>query len=142
MNKKPKVAFVCVHNSCRSQMAEALAKEYAFDVFEAYSGGFKTGTETKSNINPDAVEVLKDLYNIDMTKTQYPKLINNLPDVDIVIKMGCNVSCPFLPSKHEEDWGLDDPSGKNKEEFIKTAEEMENKIKNLALRIKNKEINV
>jgi len=138
MSKKIKVAFVCVHNSCRSQMAEVLAKEYASDVFEAYSGG----TETKPNINPNAVEVIKNLYDIDMTDTQYPKLINNLPGVDIVIKMGCNVSCPFLPSKHEEDWGLEDPSGKDREEFIKTAKTIEDKIKNLAERIRNKEIKI
>ncbi|MFL0266695.1 arsenate reductase ArsC [Candidatus Clostridium radicumherbarum] len=134
---KPKVAFICVHNSCRSQMAEALGKLYAADMFESYSAG----TELRDKINEDAVRIIKDLYNIDMNKTQKSKLLTDLPDVDIVVKMGCNVVCPFLPSRHEEDWGLEDPSGKSDEEFIKTAKKIEEKIKDLAQRIKNKEIN-
>lgn len=134
---KPKVAFICVHNSCRSQMAEALGKLYAADVFESYSAG----TELRDKINQDAVRIVKDLYRLDMNKTQKSKLLTDLPDVDIVVKMGCNVICPFLPSRHEEDWGLDDPSGKSDEEFIKTAKKIEEKVKDLAQRIKNKEIN-
>lgn len=134
---KPKVAFICVHNSCRSQMAEALGKLFASDIFEAYSAG----TELRPQINQDAVRIIKSLYNVDMNETQKSKLLTDIPEVDIVIKMGCNVVCPFLPSRHEEDWGLDDPSGKNDEEFIKTAKKIEDKIKDLAKRIKNNEIN-
>ncbi|MCF6460881.1 arsenate reductase ArsC [Clostridium sp. Cult3] len=130
---KPKVAFICVHNSCRSQMAEALAKLFASDIFDSYSAG----TETKPEINQDAVRIMKDIYGIDMTKTQYSKLLKDIPEVDIVIKMGCNVVCPFLPSNHEEDWGLDDPTGKGDEEFIKTARIIEEKVKDLAERISN-----
>lgn len=133
---KPKVAFICVHNSCRSQIAEALGKLFASDVFDSYSAG----TETKSNINQDAVKTIKDLYAIDMNETQYSKLITDIPEVDIVITMGCNVDCPYMPSKHEEDWGLDDPTGKGEEEFKKTALTIEEKVKDLAERIKNKEI--
>ncbi|MBZ2174365.1 arsenate reductase ArsC [Schnuerera sp. xch1] len=133
---KKKVAFICVHNSCRSQMAEALGKLFASEVFDSYSAG----TETKPEINQDAVRIIKDIYDIDMNKTQKSKLLNDIPEVDIVIKMGCNVVCPFLPSKHEEDWGLDDPSGKSDEEFIKTAKIIEEKVKDLAERIKNNEI--
>lgn len=135
---KPKVAFICVHNSCRSQMAEALGKLFAADVFDSYSAG----TETKPQINQDAVRIIKDLYNVDMNKTQKSKLIQDLPEIDIVIKMGCNVVCPFLPSKYEEDWGLDDPTGKSDEEFIKVARTIEEKVKDLAKRIENKEINL
>jgi len=135
---KPKVAFICVHNSCRSQMAEALGKLFASDVFESYSAG----TELRPQINQDAVRIIKDLYNIDMNETQKSKLLNDIPDVDIVVKMGCNVVCPFLPSRHDEDWGLDDPSGKSDEEFIKTAKAIERKVKNLAARIKNNEIDL
>lgn len=135
---KPKVAFICVHNSCRSQMAEALGKLFASDVFESYSAG----TETKPQINQDAVRIIKDLHNIDMNGTQSSKLLQDIPDVDIAIKMGCNVVCPYLPAKHVEDWGLDDPSGKSDEEFIKTAKLIEEKVKNLAKRIENKEINL
>lgn len=133
---KAKVAFICVHNSCRSQMAEALGKLFAIDIFESYSAG----TELRSQINQDAVRIIKDLYNIDMNETQKSKLLDDIPAVDIVIKMGCNVVCPYLPAKHVEDWGLDDPSGKSDEEFIKTARTIEEKIKDLARRIKNNEI--
>lgn len=133
---KPKVAFICVHNSCRSQMAEALGKKYGVDVFESYSAG----TETKPQINQDAVRIIKDLYNIDMNKTQKSKLLNEIPTVDIVIKMGCNVVCPHLPAKHVEDWGLEDPTGKSDEEFIKIAKTIEIKVKELAERIKNNKL--
>ncbi|MFZ5987512.1 MAG: arsenate reductase ArsC [Bacillota bacterium] len=135
---KPKVAFICVHNSCRSQMAEALGKLFASDVFDCYSAG----TETKPQINQDAVRIIKDLYQVDMNESQHSKLLDDIPEVDIVVKMGCNVVCPFLPSKHEEDWGLEDPSGKNDEEFKKTARIIEEKVKNLAERIKNKGIDL
>ena len=121
---KPKVAFICVHNSCRSQIAEALGKHLASDVFESYSAG----TETKDRINPDAVRIMKQLYGIDMEETQRPKLLEDIPPVEIVITMGCNVECPYLPSKHREDWGLDDPTGMPDEEFIKVIRVIETKI--------------
>lgn len=127
---KPKVAFICVHNSCRSQMAEAIAKLLASDTFEAYSAG----TETKPEINRGAVKVIKNLYDVDMDKTQKSKLLKDIPAVDVVITMGCNVACPYLPSKYREDWGLEDPTGKNEEEFIKTAEIIEQKV----IELKNK----
>ena len=130
---KPKVAFICVHNSCRSQMAEAISKIFASDVFIAYSAG----TETKDKINQDAVAIIKELYKVDMEETQKSKLITTLPAIDIVITMGCNVNCPYLPSKHREDWGLDDPTGKSKDEFTRTAKTIEDKVKDLAMRIKN-----
>ena len=121
---KPKVAFICVHNSCRSQIAEALGKHLASDVFESYSAG----TETKDRINPDAVRIMKQLYGIDMEETQRPKLLEDIPPVEIVITMGCNVEYPYLPSKHREDWGLDDPTGMPDEEFIKVIRAIETKI--------------
>ena len=133
---KPKVAFVCVHNSCRSQMAEALGRIYGSDVFESYSAG----TETKPQINQDAVRIIKELYDVDMNETQKSKLLNDIPTVDIVIKMGCNVVCPYLPAKHIEDWGLEDPTGKSDEEFIKIAKSIEIKVKELAERIKNNKL--
>jgi arsenate reductase len=132
---KPKVAFICVHNSCRSQIAEALGKLFAFDIFESYSAG----TELKQ-VNQDAVKVVKELYGVDIDKNQYSKLITDLPDIDITIKMGCNVSCPIAPSDYEEDWGLEDPTGKGMDEFIKTARLIEVRIKDLAERIKNNKI--
>lgn len=130
---KPKVAFVCVHNSCRSQMAEALGKIYGGDIFDSSSAG----TETKPQINQDAVRIIKDLYSVDMNETQKSKLLTDIPTVDIVIKMGCNVICPYLPAKHVEDWGLEDPTGKSDEEFINIAKTIESKIKDLVQRINN-----
>lgn len=124
MRKRYKVAFICVHNSCRSQIAEALGKYYASDVFESYSAG----TETKPMINQDAVRIMKGLYGIDMEKSQRSKLLSDIPAVDVVITMGCNVHCPYLPCSLREDWGLVDPTGKSDEEFIKTIEEIETKI--------------
>jgi arsenate reductase len=133
---KPRVAFICVHNSCRSQIAEALGKLMASDIFESYSAG----TETKPIINQDAIRIMKEKYSIDMEKTQYSKLISDIPPVDIVVTMGCNVQCPFLPCRYREDWGLDDPTGKSDEEFIKVIELIEAKIKSLAERIKENKI--
>ena len=127
MNNKPKVAFVCVHNSCRSQIAEALGRHYASDVFESYSAG----TELKPQINQDAVRLMKEMYSIDMEVTQSSKLLSDIPPVDIVITMGCNVNCPYLPCKHREDWGLDDPSGKSDEEFKKVISTIDFKIREL-----------
>lgn len=124
MRKRYKVAFICVHNSCRSQIAEALGKYYASDVFESYSAG----TETKPMINQDAVRIMKELYGIDMEKSQRSKLLSDIPPVDVVITMGCNVHCPYLPCSLREDWGLVDPTGKSDEEFIKAIEEIETKI--------------
>ncbi len=131
MNKK-KVAFICVHNSCRSQIAEALGKYFAGDVFESYSGG----TQVKAQINQDAVRLIKQMYAIDMEKSQHSKLVTSLPKIDIVITMGCNVQCPYLPCEERYDWGLEDPTGKSDEEFIKIIEIIETKIKELAERLR------
>lgn len=136
MKEKLKVAFVCVHNSCRSQMAEAISKLLAADVFEAYSAG----TEIKPQINQEAVRIIKELYNIDMEKEQFSKLISDIPKPDIVITMGCNVNCPYLPCRYREDWGFEDPTGKSDEEFIKTAKMIENKVLDLKERINKNRI--
>ena len=121
---KPRVAFICVHNSCRSQIAEALGKKLASDVFESYSAG----TETKPQINQDAVRIMKRLYGIDMEQTQYSKLISDIPDPDIAISMGCNVGCPFIGRPFDDNWGLDDPTGQSDEVFEETIRKIEEKI--------------
>lgn len=121
---KPKVAFVCVHNSCRSQMAEALGKKLAGEVFESYSGG----TEVKDRINPDAVRMMKKLYGIDMEESQYSKLVSQLPQPDVVIYMGCNVSCPTFTAPYTENWGLEDPTGQSDQVFEETIQTIYNKI--------------
>ena len=127
-----KVAFICVHNSCRSQIAEALGKKLASDVFESYSAG----TQTKPRINQDAVRLMKQVHGIDMDLTQRSKLLSEIPAVDVVITMGCNVQCPFLPCSHREDWGLEDPSGKSDEAFRATIRRIEEKVLELKERMK------
>ena len=119
-----KVAFICVHNSCRSQIAEALGKHLASDVFESYSAG----SEIKNQINLDAVRLMKNLYGLDMETTQHPKLIKEIPQADMLISMGCNVGCPFVGKEFDDNWQLDDPTGKEDQEFIKVIHEIEEKI--------------
>lgn len=131
MPQKPKVAFICVHNSCRSQIAEALGKLLAADVFDCFSAG----TETKPQINQDAVRLIKRLYGVDMEQMQYSKLLSEIPPVDIVITMGCNVSCPSLPCRYQEDWGLDDPTGKGDDCFLDVIHTIEKKVIELKSRI-------
>ncbi len=123
MSKK-KIAFICVHNSCRSQIAEALGKHLASDVFESYSAG----TEIKSSINQDAVRIMKEMYGIDMEQTQYSKLILDIPKPDIAISMGCNVGCPFIGRAFDDNWWLEDPTEKSDDEFVITIKKIEEHI--------------
>ena len=123
--EKKKVAFICVHNSCRSQIAEALGKHLAGDVFDSFSAG----TETKPQINQDAVRLMKEIYGIDMEANgQRSKFISELPEVDMAISMGCNVGCPFIGRAFDENWGLEDPTGKSDEEFKLVIGQIEKKI--------------
>lgn len=124
MSSKLKIAFVCTHNSCRSQMAEAISKVLTADTFEAFSAG----TDIKTQINMDAVDVIKKLYGVDMSQSQYPKLLLKIPPVDIVVTMGCGVQCPYLPCKHREDWEIEDPTCKTEEDFIRVAKLIEKRI--------------
>ena len=122
--KKLKVAFICVHNSCRSQIAEALGKALASDVFESYSAG----TKTRPQINQDAVRLMKELYSIDMEKTQYSKLITDIPEPDIAISMGCDVGCPFIGRAFDDNWKLEDPTGKTDDDFRVVIQQIEKNI--------------
>ena len=133
---KPKVAFICVHNSCRSQIAEALGKHFASDVFESFSAG----TELKDHINPDAIRLMKQLYGIDMEATQRSKLLEELPAIDLVVTMGCNVECPYLPCKRREDWGLDDPTGKPEAFYDETIQIIKDKVLDLKRRIEENKL--
>ena len=130
-----KVAFVCVHNSCRSQMAEAFGRVMRLNVFESYSAG----TEQRDVINQDAVKIMKEI-GIDMELNQRPKLLSDIPQVDIVITMGCNVSCPNLPCTHREDWGIEDPTGESEEVFRQTRDVIFQKMEHLVNRLKHNEI--
>jgi len=132
---KKKVAFVCIHNSCRSQMAEGWAKKLGSDVLEAYSAG----TERYSKVNPLAVQVMEEA-GVDMS-THYPKLLSDIPaEVDILIAMGCNIECPFVPCKHREDWGIADPSGGPIVDYRKTRDIIKEKVKDLIKRIKDNQL--
>lgn len=123
---KYKVAFVCVGNSCRSQMAEGFAREYASDIFEVYSAG----TDPSDKVKPNAVKVMKEV-GIDISD-QYPNLLEEIPNkLDILITMGCGVKCPYIPCKMREDWGLDDPDGQPIEFFRETRDIIDNKVKEL-----------
>ena len=130
-----KVAFICVHNSCRSQMAEGWGKELGKGVLEVYSAG----TEDYPEVKPLAVEVMEEA-GIDMSSHR-PKLLSDIPsELDILITMGCNVVCPFVPNKHMEDWGLDDPSGGPIDGFRVTRDLIKEKVENLLIRIETGEI--
>ncbi len=124
---KKKIAFICVHNSCRSQIAEALGKHLASDKYDFYSAG----TETKPQINGDAVRLIKQLYGIDMELTQYSKTIHKIPAPDIAISMGCEVGCPFVGKAFDDNWGLPDPTGQSDAVFIDVIRQIEQKIRNL-----------
>lgn len=128
----PKVAFICVHNSCRSQIAEALGKYLGSDVFESYSAG----TETKPKINGDAVRIMKELYGIDMEEEQYSKLISDIPEPDIAISMGCEVGCPYIGREFDDNWGLFDPTGESDEMFKTVIRQIEEKIRELIAELK------
>ncbi len=121
---KKKIAFLCVHNSCRSQIAEALGKHFLGDKYDFYSAG----SETKSQINGDAVRLIKQFYGIDMEQTQYSKTIDKIPTPDIVISMGCDVGCPYIGRSFDDNWNLPDPTGKSDEVFKSVIAEIEKRI--------------
>lgn len=130
MDLKPKVAFICVHNSCRSQIAEALGKHLAADVFESYSAG----TEIAPRINQDAVRLMKQIYGIDMEQSQYSKTISQIPKPDLTISMGCDVGCPYTGKDFDDNWKLADPTGKSDGVFVDIIKEIEERIKILVRR--------
>lgn len=136
MNRNMRVAFLCVHNACRSQIAQALGTYLAGDVFESYSAG----TKIKPAIDPDAVRLMKRLYGLDLERTQYSKLLADLPPVDIVITMGCDVACPSLPCRYREDWGLEDPTGKDDGTFLKVIRQIHENVETLRERIRRRDI--
>ncbi len=121
---KKKIAFLCVHNSCRSQIAEALGKHLRGNEFDFYSAG----SETKPQINQDAVRLMKQLYGIDMEKTGYSKTTDKIPTPDVVISMGCDVGCPYIGRAFDDNWNLPDPTGKSDEVFKSVIAEIEKRI--------------
>jgi arsenate reductase len=131
---KKVIAFVCIHNSCRSQMAEGWLKHLDSELFDVYSAG----TEEYPGVKALAKEVMEDA-GVDMSE-HTSKLLSDIPsELDILITMGCGVECPFVPTKHREDWGLDDPSGGPKEDFEYTRDIIRKKVEELIQRAKNGE---
>ena len=129
--EKKRVAFICVHNSCRSQIAEALGKHFASDVFESYSAE----SETKPQINQDAVRLMKELYGIDMEQSQYSKTFDRIPEPDIAISMGCDVGCPYIGRAFDDNWELNDPTGCPDEVLREIISQIEGRIIRLKIQI-------
>lgn len=134
---KKTLAFICVHNSCRSQMAEGFAKQLISDYFDVYSAG----TEDYSEVKPGAVVVMEEL-GIDMSSHK-PKLLSDIPEkINVVVTMGCNVDCPYLPCNFREDWGLEDPSGGPLDDFRVTRDLIKSKVLELRARFESGEFEI
>jgi arsenate reductase (thioredoxin) len=134
MLEKKRVLFVCIENSCRSQMAEAFAHLYAQDSIQAYSAG----SRPSGQINPKAVTVMAELgYDLGSHSS---KSLREIPQVkyDYVITMGCGDECPFIPAEAHEDWDLPDPKMLPLEEFRQVRDRIGGHVKELAARIKVK----
>lgn len=129
------VAFICTRNACRSQIAEAFAKKFGKDVFISYSAG----TEPAERIDEEAMSIMRDLYDIDMRENgQRPKKLEELPAVDGVVTMDCGVRCPYISCTWREDWNLEDPTGKEEEDYVMCIEQIKENILRLKERIQAK----
>ena len=132
MDGLPKrVLFVCVENSCRSQMAEAFARVHGAGRVEAYSAG----SRPSGQVNPNAVTSMKELgYDLSRHSS---KTLTEIPDIefDFVVTMGCGDQCPVLPTKYREDWEIRDPKAMPPDEFRAVRDLIEAKVKNLISRL-------
>ncbi|MFZ3090592.1 MAG: arsenate reductase ArsC [Nitrospirota bacterium] len=120
-----RILFVCIENSCRSQMAEAFAKIYGLDHIEAYSAG----SRPSGTINPKAIDFMLEI-GYDLSKHR-SKSLNDIPDVeyDIVVTMGCGEECPVVKAKRHEDWNIPDPKEMTPEKFRTVRDLIEIKVK-------------
>jgi protein-tyrosine-phosphatase len=121
---RKRLLFVCVENSNRSQMAEALARIHGRDKVEAYSAG----SRPSGTINPKAVEAMRGVgYDLSTHKS---KSLSELPDVefDFVATMGCGDECPYVRSPRQEDWKVPDPADMPMEEFRQVRDLIEGKV--------------
>ena len=127
MDTKKRVLFVCVENSCRSQMAEGFARRYGADRWEVYSAGSWPSGE----INPKAIQSMNEI-GIDLTQ-QESKALNDLPNVqfDAVITMGCGDACPWLPARRREDWDIPDPKAMSPDQFREVRNQIETAVRKL-----------
>jgi len=127
-----KILFVCVENSCRSQIAEAFAKIHGENVIRSYS----CGSRPSGIVNPKAIAVMKEIcYDLSVHRS---KSLTELPDItyDYVITMGCGDECPFVKAKHREDWGIPDPKDMETEGFRNVRELIEEKVAELISQLK------
>ncbi len=119
--------FVCVENSCRSQLAEAFARIYGGDDVEAYSAG----SRPSGIVNPKAIESMREIgYDLSTHKS---KSLDELPDVkwDFVATMGCGDECPFIRAARREDWGIPDPKDMSAEDFRRVRDQIAEKVKRI-----------
>ena len=119
--------FVCVENSCRSQLAEAFARIYGGDDVEAYSAG----SRPSGIVNPKAIESMREIgYDLSKHKS---KSLDELPDVkwDFVATMGCGDECPFIRDARREDWGIPDPKDMSAEDFRRVRDQIAEKVKRI-----------
>jgi protein-tyrosine-phosphatase len=127
-----RVLFVCVENSCRSQIAEAFSKIHGEGVVEAYSAG----SRPSGKVNPRAIEFMREL-GYDLTG-HASKSLNDIPDIeyDMAVTMGCGDECPFVRAKEREDWDIPDPKELSPEEFRKVRDLIGTKVKELISKLK------
>ncbi len=126
-----RVLFVCVENSCRSQIAEAFSKIHGEEAIEAYSAG----SRPSGKINPRAIEFMRELgYDLSGHSS---KSLSDIPKVefDVAVTMGCGDECPFVQAKEREDWDIPDPKELPPEEFRKVRDLIEMKVKELIIRL-------
>jgi arsenate reductase (thioredoxin) len=133
--RKLKVAFICIKNSCRSQIAEALARDIASDIIEPLSGG----TDPGEQVDPGAVEAMREI-GIDIAQARPKQLPNEvLQSLDLVVHMGCGAPgmCLTVPGIPSEDWGVEDPVGKAQEKYREVVRIIEKKVRDLVFRLRS-----
>ena len=131
MSEKKKLLFVCVENSCRSQIAEAFARLLGGDGVEAYSAG----SHPSGVVNPMAIESMRKIgYDL---SSHNSKSLDDLPDVDwdFVATMGCGDECPYIRAKRREDWQIPDPKNMPPDEFRHVREMIREKVESLLAEI-------
>ena len=119
-----KILFVCIENSCRSQMAEAFAKMHSKGILQAYSAG----SNALGEVNPKAIKSMQEIgYDL---STHSSKALSEIPDVelDYAITMGCGDKCPLVKAKSRTDWNLSDPKNMNENDFNEVRDTIENKV--------------
>ena len=122
-----RLLFVCIENSCRSQMAEAFARRIGGEEVEAFSAG----SRPSGKVNPRAIAAMRELgYDLSAHRS---KSLEELPagEFDAVVTMGCGDACPFLPARARHDWDLPDPKEMGEEEFRRVRDRIEEKVRAL-----------